>query len=115
MIAADQTVERTDMAPAVFYRYQETRYSGGVLMLLKSAFPVLKTTPFGVWLDVCGGRRFVRADARKRYACPTEQDALESYHARKRRQVNILGAQLASAEAALQLQHDGQMVHAQLP
>jgi hypothetical protein len=77
-------------------------------MLSKSTFPVLKETAAGVWLDVYGQRRFVRADAMKRFACPTEQEALESYHARKRRQVRILRAQLASAEAALSLTKDGE-------
>jgi hypothetical protein len=92
----------------MYYRYQETRYSGGVLMLTKSSFPVLKDTPSGVWVSVYGQRRFVKTDAKKRFACPTESEALESYHARKRRQVKILRAQLASAEAALQLQTDGE-------
>lgn len=91
-----------------FYRFQETRYSGGVIMLRKSEFAVVKDTECGVWLDVYGQRRFCRTDARKRFACPTEQEALESYHARKRRQVRILRAQLASAEAALTLTKDGE-------
>lgn len=92
----------------MYYRFHETRYSGGVMMLLMSTFPVLRQTPAGVWLDVCGRERFVKVDARKRFACPTEEEALQSFHARKRRQVRILRYQLASAEAALRLQKDGE-------
>jgi hypothetical protein len=99
--SSSQVVER------MYYRYQETRYSGGTLMLLKSSFPVIKETPTGVWVSVFGQRRFVKTDAKKRFACPTESEALESFHARKRRQIKILRAQLAAAEAALQLKEDG--------
>lgn len=91
----------------MYHRFQETRYSSGVVMLLKSEFPVIKETPTGVILDVYGVRRFVRRDARKRFACPTVDEALQSYHARKRRQVRILRHQLASAEAALKLCEHG--------
>lgn len=96
---------------STFYRFHEIRYSGRVLMLVKSTYPVLKKTETGVWLDVFGCRRFCRTDARKRFACPTEQEALDSYHARKRRQVRILRRQLAEAEAALRLKTDGESTY----
>jgi acetolactate synthase regulatory subunit len=41
--------------------------------------------------------RFVRFDARKRYACPTKREALVSFVARKNRQVSILSSQIERA------------------
>lgn len=90
----------------MFYRYQDTLYSEERVMLVKSSFPVLSTTPTGVWLDVYGAKRFVKLDARKRFACPTEAEALESFHARKRRQIRLLKHQLRRAETALTLTED---------
>jgi hypothetical protein len=90
------------------YRYQETRYSESRLSLALYRFPIRKLTPCGVQIEVWGHRRFVRLDARKRYACPTEAEALESYRSRKRRQIGILKHRLAEAEAALKLQSDGE-------
>ncbi len=60
---------------------------------------VSRRTPKGAWL----GDRFVLLTARKRWACNTEQEALESFVARKTRQIKILSAQLAAAEADLAL------------
>lgn len=66
--------------------------------------PVVKTTPCGVWItDEIGRRRFVLRDARKRYACPTQAEALSSFQARKERQKRILTAQLRAVEGCLSL------------
>lgn len=84
----------------------------GNLMLVLYEFPILKRTLCGTWIGCWSGRdgkRFVLDNSHKRYACPTKPAALESYHARKRRQVKILLAQLREAEAALQLQNVGEM------
>lgn len=65
-------------------------------------YEVLKHTPKGVWLHtpfenngVHGPKKFVRRDTRKRWACPTKMEALESFLQRKRRRVSILMAQIA--------------------
>ena len=62
-------------------------------------YQVVKVTPCGVWLDV---GRFVKTAARKRFACPTEAEARESFLARKRRQLSILNAQVSRVERAIQ-------------
>lgn len=59
-------------------------------------FEVIKTTPKGVWI----AGRFCLRDARKRFACPTLHEAIESFVARKDRQIKILSNQLASAQKA---------------
>ena len=66
--------------------------------------PVLKVTPKGFWIDMCGfGRikRFVLARGRKRFAHPTKEEALQAFIYRKKAQVKILSDRLASAKAAL--------------
>lgn len=65
------------------------------------AYRVAKETPCGVWLDTFAGRRFVLRDARKRWACPTKEEALESFRARKERQLKILRAQVRHVEECL--------------
>lgn len=85
------------------YRYHEGHYSEHGLMLILTTFPIIKKTPCGVKIDVYGKQKFVNLGAQKRYACPTKEEALESFHARKRRQIKLLKHSLAKAEAALKL------------
>ena len=59
---------------------------------------VEKHTPKGVRLE---GGKFVLRDARKRWACPTIEEALESFKARKKRQIKIHQATVRRAEKAL--------------
>lgn len=66
-------------------------------------YRVLRHTPKGVWLEdhTQPGGRFVLKDSRKRFACPTKEEAIESFIARKRRQCEILKAQLDHVERVL--------------
>lgn len=86
-----------------WYRYDSHPRTDGATVNLNS-YQVTKETPKGVWLE---GRRFVLRGARKRFACPTVEEAAESFVARKRRQINILRAQLRHAEAALATAESG--------
>lgn len=61
-------------------------------------YRVLAHTPKGVWLDHFGQKRFVLTEARKKFACPTREEALESFRKRKQRQAKILRAQLRDVE-----------------
>lgn len=94
-----------------WYRYDFMRYAppldeyerpcgSGHREVVLTGYIVERVTPKGVWLE---GRRFVLTSARKRFACPTKEEARESFIARKNRQVRILKAQLLDAELALQL------------
>lgn len=66
-------------------------------------YPVEKETPCGVWLDLgWGARRFVLHGARKRWACPTREEAKESFIARKQKHLRILRAQVECVERALE-------------
>lgn len=97
-----------------WYRYQETHYAPpydyewgdwrgeGSTEIHLHEFTVVKHTPKGVWLTAgYGDRRFVLKDAYKRFACPTKEEAFESFLARKKREIKIYKARIASAERAL--------------
>ena len=58
-----------------------------------------KRTPKGAWV----GGRFILLTATKRWACETEEEALASFIARKRKQIRILSHNLKKAEAELAL------------
>lgn len=71
---------------------------------------VVRYTPQGAWLeDVFNpmtGRhdtRLVLRTSRKRYACPTEAEAMTSFIARKKRQLSILDYQARNVRKALML------------
>ena len=66
-------------------------------------YPVVRETPKGVWLEKYGERRFVRREGKKRFACPTFEEAMASFLARKAAQVSILTAQIRHAETAISL------------
>lgn len=97
----------------VWYRFDDIYYSRGLdeydeprpgydARCVMTRFSVVRHTPKGAWIvDITGRRRWVKRDARKRYACPTMEEAMESFQARKRRQVSILCAQIVRVEAAL--------------
>jgi hypothetical protein len=96
-----------------FYRFEDYGVSHGTeefgffstRTLALREFAVVKETPKGAWIAGPFGltKRFVRLDARKRYACPTVEEARESFMARKKRQIKILKTQLVNAEESLQL------------
>jgi hypothetical protein len=96
------------------YRLYDSRQTRGPTVHL-SVFPVVKRTANGAWIDIYGDRKFVLDGPGKRFAHETFELALQSYEARKERQVRILAAQLEDAEKALamakQLKETGRKVN----
>ena len=98
-----------------YYRLHDYAVSNGVdqfdnpipglprINVTTQEFKVVKHTPKGVWIESYGMPRFVLDGSRKRYACPTLQEAKESFQARKKTQIRILKAQLNRAQRALEL------------
>lgn len=113
------------------YRYEEVHYSLGCdqfdnpypgyrLELRLLEYRVRRRTPKGAWIEddrwprrlrmaddgqyknEIDQERFVLLTARKQFACSTKEDALESFKARKHRQIRILKAHLKGAERALE-------------
>ena len=65
-------------------------------------YRVVKLTPCGAWLETgYSSTRWTSRKARKRFACPTVHEALESYIARKRKQAAILRSRAAIAETLM--------------
>lgn len=64
------------------------------------AYHVISHTLRGVWIND-GRARFIKDGTRKKFACPTIEQALESYIARKKRHYKILKAQLDKVERNL--------------
>ncbi len=113
------------MPPEIWYRYEDKTYAGGInedgdwdgdviLKVELRAFVVLRRTKYGVWLaltfgnyktgDFIGtGRRFVLNRSVKRFACPTVEQAVTSFIARKRRQASIYDKRGAKALAAIEI------------
>lgn len=91
------------------YRYEDIRYAGtdegdrGYMRIELSEFDVLKTTPKGFWINAWTGKRFVRNEGKKRFACLSKSDAMTSFNARKQRQKSIYEARLADCVEAIEL------------
>lgn len=96
----------------VWYRYDDMRWSvtldaemehyGTRLEVIETAYPVVKKTPKGAWLElgVFGetDKRWVGLGTGKRFAHPTRKEALEGYIHRKNRQIKIYEARLRDAQ-----------------
>lgn len=101
----------------VFYRYEDRPYANaadeygdpvprqpGTNMYVRLyKHPVLKRTKCGAWIEDVGGKRFINLSWTKRFACPTLEEAQESYRKRKARQIRIHNARVKDAEEALRV------------
>jgi len=86
----------------VYYRYEAAFYERGGIEITLVEIPIIKTTPRGVWIGWgTGWKKFILNDAKKKWAHPTKEAALESFKCRKRRQIAILQHQINVAELAL--------------
>ena len=97
----------------VLYRYEDVQYAApldefdqpvgrGRVSVSLYAFPIMKRTPKGVWISIYVGKeRFVRLNATKHFACPTLEEAKQSFIARKKAQIRIYEARIYAAERAL--------------
>lgn len=84
-------------------------------------FRVERETPKGVWLRQIYGEtyepddfissdrpRFVLRESNKRYACPTKEEALASFEARKRKHTHILATRIDLINESVRLARAGQ-------
>jgi len=85
------------------YTYSST-YSYNVKINLRE-FLITRRTPKGMWIMPRYSRgekhRFVLLGTRKKFACLTKEDAMESFIKRKEKQIRILKTQLNHVEIAL--------------
>ena len=108
------------------YRYDARQYAPplnefevpmgeGTLAVELSSFPVIGTTPCGVWIEhptkytwdandnMKIGKRFINLRAKKQFACVTIEEAQASFLARKERQALILSSQLKNVKKAISI------------
>jgi hypothetical protein len=97
-----------------YYRLEDKRFAGIVnedgdpgpssLRVVTYEFTLVRRTPKGAWIrPVYGEPRFVRDAAKKRFACPSLEEAKASFRARKRRQIRILEARLRDARRSIDI------------
>ena len=105
----------------IWYRYMETQYAApldeyerpmgyGSVQINLNEYKVIKETAKGVWLTYAQPyfltdkwKKFVLLGSRKKFACPTKEEAMVSFIARKRAQIRIYKDRLESAEMALEI------------
>lgn len=86
----------------VLYRYDIKYMYSGIHEFKLNEYPVIKETRCGVWIDIDYDRKkFINLHAHKKWACETEEEALEQFKHRKLRQIKILNGQLDFARIAL--------------
>jgi len=101
------------------YRYEEVRYSWGVdewenalpghdLKVYLRSYKIIKRTRKGIWIKLfkyspLEDKKFVNLTSRKKFACLTKEEAIDSFIARKKRQTLILNGQLKDANEALEM------------
>jgi len=89
------------------YRYVDIKYAdydfGPSTDVRLHTFRITKTTAKGVWIDNHGKKKFVLLHGKKRFAYPTEEEALTSFIARKEMQQVILESQLKHVGNALRI------------
>jgi hypothetical protein len=103
----DLSAENLSAVGQLAYRYENSTYQeSGIELIELHKYEVVKLTQSGAWIVdelLRSERRFVLANARKRYAWPTIEAAQESYFRRKRVQAGTLKRQLAGAKHLLEL------------
>lgn len=83
-----------------WYRYYDIQSSSEAEPELEE-YRVLRHTEKGVWINHWEGEKFILNNARRRFAYPTKELALDSYIRRKEKQVLHAKNLLAHAEAML--------------
>jgi hypothetical protein len=88
------------MIPEYLYRFDDVPTTLGV-QVVERKFKVVRTTECGYWVDEHGKERWVPKATKKRFAYPTQQEAMTNFKARKRRQLEILEAEAHQVRVAL--------------
>lgn len=87
-----------------FYRYEDLAFSDKV-QIIEKTFELVKVTPCGYWIKenswFAEEKRWVSKTTKKRYAYPTQKEAMISFKTRKRMQIQILQGRLNQAIEAL--------------
>jgi len=69
--------------------------------VVEITFKMVRETPCGYWIKEFITEHWVSKPSRKRFAYPTQNEAMVNFKARKTRQIGILSRQLERAKIAL--------------
>jgi hypothetical protein len=83
------------------YRYERQNYPDGRVKVFLLSIPIIKETPKGYWINNAYRKRWVSKTGKKRYAYPTQADAIVNYRKRTGFYIRILESQLHSAKLSL--------------
>jgi hypothetical protein len=95
-----------------FYRFHEHNY-GDCVRVEKYEFELIRETPKGYWICPSShywdefDKKWISKTSIKRYAYPTEEQALENFIKRKERQKAFLQAKIDDINDALELANGG--------
>lgn len=95
-----------------FYRYVD-RYGQHID---EQVYYLVKETPCGWWIRHSWDyreeyKKWIKKKAYRKFACETKEEALESFKARKNRQIWILERQLQDAKRALRFAINKENIH----
>lgn len=85
------------------YRCTALACEGGRAIVAIHSYDISRRTPCGFWIKLLSREIWVKASGKKRFAHPTKEEAIESFKARKHRQIKILQAQMEHAWACLDI------------
>jgi hypothetical protein len=91
-----------------YYRLEEVQYYAAGVEVQVGTYEVLKHTPTGARINdyrsrAHGKGRLISRNWNKQWACPTIDEAIKSFVARKTRQILIYEARIRTAKEALQI------------
>lgn len=101
--------KKGDKMPDKFYRFEDVHYEDGT-RVFKREYSFIKETPCGYWIEdhswpfeLSNQRWWVSKTSRKRFAYPSEEQAIESFVARKRQHIRYTKMRLVRAKEAYKL------------
>lgn len=103
------------MSQEVWHRFEDRLFivdkqrEHGVVDIVHCTYPVIRHTKCGAWLDVYGKEKWASKTSKRKFACPTKEQAKKSFIARKKAQIRILRRKLKTAEEALEMMSSGDM------
>lgn len=77
-------------------------------------YKIVRDTPRGVWIERGESLKFVLLDAYKKFACETVELAIESYTARKLKQLRIMRSRIRVIEESVENMKKGKQTHSKL-
>lgn len=86
-----------------FYRLNSHLGYANCVNFFMDEFNLVKETKCGYWIDHYDKKKWIGKWSKKRFAYPTQREAINGFKYRKKKQIEILTNQLILARLSLQL------------